>query len=137
MPVNDGTRVLVDDTTEPTIESSIQNATYGIFESLEVNSATVIDILTSNYTNKSYCVVCFDNDIQDIAIIPGILSGDKKLYLNIQIPVITNLKISNKNEIDDARLLAMVVSINKSGDVTLVKIDKNVKNNNIMFWKSV
>ena len=106
---------------------------YEVFDSLEVKSATVIDIITSKKTHRSLFVVHFGDNIYDLALVPGILGGDKAKYLNIQIPVITNVKIIDDEYAFEITKVVFTMPIHENRQVTIMKIDKKVENNLPMF----
>jgi tRNA-binding protein len=103
---------------------------YEVFDSLEVKSATIIDVVTSVNTFKSFIVVYFGDNVYDIALVPGYLRDNKEKYLNIQIPVITNLK---NLENPDIKCLAFTIPIDNEQNATIMKKDKKVENNLPMF----
>lgn len=115
-------------------ENTTQIAEYKDFESIEILSATIVNVLTS--TKKAslinFLIVDFGNERKDVAIVPGgQLVGDLDQYINIQVPIITNVDISSVDDGFGFKFMALTLPVDKHDDkemVTLVKIDKPVKN---------
>ena len=105
---------------------------YDVFDSLEVTSATIIDVITSTSTLRSFIILHFGDNIYDLALVPGFLKGHKDQYLNMQVPVITNVKIEEL-EVTNVTCIAFAVPLDDEKNVTLMKIDKKVHNNLPMF----
>lgn len=129
-PVLNGTRILLPNSKDASNEIVAQ-AEYQDFESVEILSATIIDIITSAKSGKSYGVVDIGEQKIGAALIIGKLIGDLKEYLEIQIPVICNLLDLQQDENFflnfEIKLIALTIPID-SVYSTLIKVDKPVKN---------
>jgi len=134
LPIKNGASILIPTLKDANVdnqgkvEAASDKAEYKDFESVEVLSATIIDLVTKDF--KSYCIVDFGDDKRSVALVPGILSGELKQYIGLQVPVVTNVGIPVENfDNVESKLFVFSLPLDDSGDkVTLVKIEKPVKN---------
>ena len=81
-PVKNGQNIILLDNES---HSESTEAEYKDFESVEILSATITDF---KQTDAQYCLVDFGDEKQSEVLVPGILKGDLKTYIGLQIPVV-------------------------------------------------
>lgn len=108
---------------------SSETAKYEDFESLEIKSGTIIDIVRDFEGNKMFSLIDLGNETYTFSYIGGNLIEDKKFYIGIQVPVITNVELPFLTDFFDFKSMLICVPLDdKNGTITLLKIDKPVKN---------
>jgi tRNA-binding protein len=110
-------------------EEAAQTAEYKDFESVEILSATVLDVLTSACNSTHFLVVDFGKERQCVAMVTGgQLVGDLNQYIGVQVPVITNVDMPSADSFG-TKLMTMTLPVDgENGKVTLIKVDKPVQN---------
>ncbi|RNA31520.1 tRNA-binding [Brachionus plicatilis] len=127
LPVKNGARILLPDSRGELNFDKTRQAEYKNFESVEILSATVVDIVISQQSGKNFCIVDFGKQKTGVALAIGKLKGDLSDYLGIQIPVICNLDYEQEGCIltNETKLVAFSLPVD-SNHSTLVKVDKPI-----------
>lgn len=109
--------------------SNVEIAKYEDFQSIEIRSGTIIDIIKDFKGDNLFTLVDIGNENYTFAYIPGKLIKDKSSYIGIQVPVIVNIEIPFLTQFFDFKSMIMCVSLEDEKEpVTMLKIDKPVKN---------
>lgn len=105
----------------------LEKALYEDFTKLEIKSATIKKIIKENTSeNIYYAIVDLGNKNLIKAFIPGKINPDIN-YIDLQVPIIMNLKSENTKN-DNHPIVLSILAIDNSKYSTLVKIFKPVEN---------
>ncbi|RNA19791.1 tRNA-binding [Brachionus plicatilis] len=146
-PVQDGQEIIKDISTNYQLQDKISfiqsndeleaasssSVNYQDFDSVEIKSGTLIDIISTIKNEHLFGVIHLGNESYTIAYIPGKINiQHSNVYIGLQVPVITNLEMPQLNEYFDFKSMLLVVpkldNEENKNLVTLLKIDKKVEN---------
>lgn len=135
--VSNGTRLLVNnETSSDVLNDSVDTPTaqYEDFQSVEVKSATIIDIIKDFSGNYNFALVDIGNESHLFAYLPGKLCADKKEFIGIQVPIIVNVELPFLTQFFDFNAIVLCASVgDENQSITLLTVDKPVKNGLNMF----
>lgn len=108
----------------------ISTIKYEVFESVEIKSGTIVDIVHTLKDDRFFGVVHLGDDVYTISYIPGKIKLEEiEQYFGIQVPVVTNLELPPVVEYLTLTSLMMGSILDEQTQhISLFKIDKPVKN---------